>query len=231
VLGHHIEGVNTRGLGGVFIAPSEVQGIVGDAREEGLNSPPGPTVYWCVPSPDPDVYYLVRTQGDPLGMADTIRKKIHELEPGRSVYDIAPLQEHLDDAFAENRLRTQLLTLFAVSAVSLVSLGLYGTISYLVRVRQREVGLRLALGALPRQVVARFLWQGMRVAAIGCVAGLLLGAGLGRWLMGMLYGISPLDPATYSGVLLLILIVAALASLVPAMRAARVDPTRVLREE
>jgi putative ABC transport system permease protein len=115
--------------------------------------------------------------------------------------------------------------------VSLVSLGLYGTISYLVRVRQREVGLRLALGALPRQVATRFLWQGVRVAAIGCAVGLLLGAGLGRWLMEMLYGVSPLDPATYLGALLLILMVAALASLIPAMRAARVDPTRVLREE
>ena len=231
VLGHHVESVNDRTEGEAFMPASEVRGIASDAREEGLNSPPGPTVYWCVPSPDPDVYYLVRTQGDPLGMADTIRKKMHELEPGRSVYDIAPLQEHLDDAFAENRLRTQLLTLFAVSAVSLVSLGLYGTISYLVRMRQREVGLRLALGALPRQVATRFLVQGLRVAAIGGVAGLVLGAGLGRGLMGMLYEVSPVDPATYAGVLLLILVVAALASLVPAMRAARVDPTRVLREE
>jgi putative ABC transport system permease protein len=232
VLGHHVESaINSTEGGETYMRPSEVRGIAGDAREEGLNSPPGPTVYWCVPSSDPDVYYLVRTKGDPMGMADTIRKKIHELEPGRSVYDIVPLQAHLDDAFAENRLRTQLLTLFAVSAVSLVSLGLYGTISYLVRVRQREVGLRLALGALPRQVATRFLWQGVRVAAIGCAVGLLLGAGLGRWLMEMLYGVSPLDPATYLGALLLILMVAALASLIPAMRAARVDPTRVLREE
>jgi predicted permease len=227
VLGHHIETAD----GGGFAGPREVRGIVGDAREEGLNAPPGPTVYWCVPSPDPDVYYLVRTKGDPMAMADTIRRKMHALEPNRSVYDIAPLQEHLDDAFAENRLRTLLLTLFAVTAVSLVSLGLYGTISYLVRVRQREIGLRLALGALPRQIAMRFLMQGIRVTVVGCAAGLLLGVGVGRWLMGMLYGVSPLDPLTYSGVLLLILAVAALASLVPAMRAARVEPTQVLREE
>jgi putative ABC transport system permease protein len=227
VLGHHIERTESRVQG----PPREVEGVVGDAREEGLNAPPASTMYSCVPSPDPDVYYLVRTQSDPMAMADAIRKKIDATDPGRAVYDVAPLQEHLDNAFAESRLRTLLLTLFAVTAVSLVSLGLYGTMSYLVRVRQREVGLRLALGALPRQVATRFLWQGLRVAGIGCVAGLLLGVGLGRWLAGMLYGISPLDPATYSGVLLLILIVAALASLVPAMRAARVDPTRVLREE
>ncbi|HEX5236316.1 MAG TPA: ABC transporter permease [Silvibacterium sp.] len=225
VLGHHVE------TGSVFGGPSEIRGVVGDAREEGLNAPPAPTVYWCVPSPDPDVYYLVRTHGDPMAMADTIRRKMHDLEPGRSVYDIAPLQEHLDDAFAVNRLRTLLLTLFAVTAVSLVSLGLYGTISYLVRVRQREVGLRLALGALPRQIATRFLLQGLRVAGIGCAAGLLLDVGLGRGLTGMLYGVSPLDAVTYSAVVLLILAVAALASLVPAMRAARVQPTQVLREE
>lgn len=231
-VGFHVESADTTTeAGNVYMTSSEVRGIVGDAREEGLNAAPAPTVYWCVPSPDPDVYYLVRTKGDPAATADAVRRKMHELEPNRSVYDIAPLQQHLDDAFAENRLRTQLLTLFAVSAVSLVSLGLYGTMSYLVRVRQREIGLRLALGALPRQIVTRFLLLGIRVAVIGCAAGLLLGVGLGHWLIEMLYGVSPLDPATYSGVLLLILLVAALASLVPAMRAARVDPTRVLREE
>lgn len=231
-VGYHVESADTSTeAGGVYMASSEVRGIAGDAREAGLNAPPTPTVYWCVPSPDPDVYYLLRTKGDPAAMADAIRRKIHEIEPGRSVYSIAPLQQHLDDAFAENRLRTQLLSLFAVSAVSLVSLGLYGTMSYLVRVRQREIGLRLALGALPRQVASRFLSLGMRVAATGCAAGLLLGVGLGHWLTGMLYGVSPLDPATYSGVLMLILLVAALASLVPAMRAARVEPTSVLREE
>lgn len=225
VLGHHIES-SAGSLG-----PSEVVGVAGDAREAGLDEPPGPTVYWCVPAPDPDVYYLVRTHGNPMAMADVIRTKLHELEPGRAVYDVAPLQEKLNNAFAENSLRTLLLTLFAVSAVLLVSLGLYGTIGYLVRARQREIGLRLAVGALPRQVAMRFLLQGLRVAAIGCAAGLLLGVGMGRWLAGMLYGVSPLDPVTYGSVLVLILAVAALASLVPSIRAARVEPTQVLREE
>lgn len=226
VLGHHIESTE-----GTFVDPSDVRGVVGDAREAGLNAPAGPAVYWCAPAPDPDVYYLVRTQGDPMAMADAIRRKLHETAPNRAVYDVAPLQDRLDDAFAENRLRTMLLAVFAASAVLLVSLGLYGTIGYLVRVRQREIGLRLAVGALPRQVAARFLLQGLRVAAIGCGVGLLLGAGLGRWLAGMLYGVSALDPATYCGVLLLVLGVAAIAALVPALRAARVEPTKVLREE
>lgn len=226
-VGHHIESIERDQA----VRPREVMGVVGDAREDGLNAPAAPAVYWCNPSPDPDVYYLIRTKANPMAMADTIRRKLHELEPNRSVYDTAPLQEHLDDAFGENRLRTLLLTLFALTALSLVSLGLYGTMSYLARMRRREVGLRLALGAAPRQIAARFLMQGLRVAVTGCFAGLLLGGCLCHLLTGMLYGISPLDPSTYAAVSLLILLMAVLASLIPALRAARLQPVQVLRDE
>jgi len=208
-----------------------IRGIVGDAREEGLNTQPVPTVYSCFSAPNPFPNYLIRTQGDPMAMAETVRRRIHELEPARSVYGISLLQEHLDDASSENRLRTMLLALFAVTAVALACIGIYGTLSYLGRLRRREVGVRLALGAERSQIVARFLVQGLRVAAVGCLAGLALGIGLSRFLAGMLYGVTALDPATYAGVVCLILLVATLASLVPAVRAARVDPVQVLREE
>jgi putative ABC transport system permease protein len=208
-----------------------IRGIAADAREEGLNSQPVPIVYWCFSAPNPFPNYLVRTQGDPMALAETIRRRIHELEPSRSVYAIMPLQQHLDDASTENRLRTTLLTLFAATAVSLACIGLYGTLSYLGRLRQREVGVRLALGALRTQIAGRFLMQGLRVAIIGCLAGLCLGIALSHFLKGMLYGITALDPTTYAGVICLILFVAALASLVPAIRAARIEPVRVLREE
>ncbi len=227
VLGYHLSSAAAN----TFMGTSEIRGIAGDAREAGLSSAPGPTVYWCGSAPNPEPYYLVRTHGDPMAMADTLRRKIHQLEPARSVYDVMPLTQHLSDASAENRLRTILLALFAFTAVSLVSIGLYGTISYLERMRQREVALRLALGALPRQILRGFLLQGLRVAAIGGIAGLLLGLGMSRLLSGMLYGISALDPTTYCGVALLMFLVALLASLVPAIRAARVEPTQVLREE
>ena len=208
-----------------------IKGIVGDAREEGLNAAPAPTIYYCFSAPDPFPVYLVRTYRDPLAMADAVRRKVHELEPARSVYAVATLQEHLDDAFSENRLRAMLLALFAATAVSLACIGLYGTVCYLGRLRQREVGVRLALGALRSQIVARFLFQGLRAAVLGCAAGLALGLGLTHFLAGMLYGVSALDPVTYAGVVLLILLVAAVASLVPAVRAARVEPVQVLREE
>ncbi|MGA2851136.1 MAG: ABC transporter permease [Terracidiphilus sp.] len=214
-----------------FQTQGMIRGIVGDAREEGLNMLPVPTVYSCFNAPNPFPNYLVRTQGDPMAMADTIRRRIHELEPSRSVYGISSLQEHLDDASTENRLRTTLLSLFAATAVALACVGLYGTLSYMGRLRQREVGVRLALGALRSQIVARFLFQGLRAAVIGCVAGLALGFGLSRSLAGMLYGVTALDPTTYASVVCLILLVAALASLVPSVRAANVEPVKVLRED
>ncbi len=214
-----------------FLPQGMIRGIVGDAREEDLNTQPVPTVYSCFSAPDPFPNYLVRTHGDPMAMAETIRRRIHEIEPTRPVYAFAPLQEHLDEASSENRLRTMLLTVFAATAILLACIGLYGTLSYLGRLRQREVGVRLALGAMRNQIVARFLLQGLRVAVIGCVAGLALGLGLSHFIGSMLYGVSALDPATYGGVILLILLVSACASLVPALRAAHVEPVQILREE
>ena len=230
VIGHHLQVLNNP-----FLRPSdigEVRGIVGDAREEGMNRPPSPTVYWCFGAPGgPDPFYLVRTRTEPMAMAETVRKMIHEIEPARSVFNIMPLEEHLDEAFAENRLRTVLLAFFAATAVSLACVGLYGTLSYSVSIRRREVGLRLALGALQGQIVKQFLLQGLGVALLGCVAGWVLAAVFGRVLSGMLYGVTSSDVPTLTAVVLLVLVVAAVASLVPAIRAARVEPMNVLRDE
>jgi len=230
VIGHHLQVLNNP-----FLRPSdigEVRGVVGDAREEGMNRPPSPTVYWCFGAPGgPDPFYLVRTRTEPMAMAETVRKMIHEIEPARSVFNIMPLEEHLDEAFAENRLRTVLLAFFAATAVSLACVGLYGTLSYSVSIRRREVGLRLALGALQGQIVKQFLLQGLGVALLGCVAGWVLAAVFGRVLSGMLYGVTSSDVPTLTAVVLLVLVVAAVASLVPAIRAARVEPMNVLRDE
>ncbi len=226
-IGHQLSGA----MYNDFEPQGMIRGIVGDAREEGLNIQPVPTVYSCFNAPTPFPNYLVRIQSDPMAMAETIRRRIHELEPSRSVFGISSLQEHLDDASTENRLRTTLLSLFATTAVALACIGLYGTLSYMGRMRQREVGVRLALGALPSQIVARFLFQGLRAPAIGCFAGFALGLGLSRFLEGMLYGVTALDPTTYASVICLILLVATLASLAPAVRAASVEPVKVLRED
>jgi putative ABC transport system permease protein len=173
----------------------------------------------------------VRTHNAPMTMAETIRRQLRDIEPMRSAYDFAPLEQHFSDALAENRLRTILLTFFAATALSLACIGVYGTLSYNVNVRQREVGLRLALGARRSQIVKQFLWQGFAVCILGCIAGFLLAAASSRVLAGLLYGVSPSDVPTLSAVILLVLIVAAAASLIPAVRASRVDPMQVLREE
>jgi putative ABC transport system permease protein len=226
-VGHKLDYATSNSIAGSSI----IRGIVGDARENGLDRQPISTVYSCLNAPNPFPNYLVRTQGDPMALAQTIRKKLHEIEPGRSVYALMPLEQHLDEASAETRLRTWLLSLFAATAVTLACIGLYGTMSYLAKLRRREVGVRLALGALRGQILVAFLGQGVRVAVMGSVTGVLLGLGLSRFLRGMLYGVTALDPLTYASVVGLVLLVAIMASLSPALRAAQIEPVRVLREE
>jgi putative ABC transport system permease protein len=217
--------------GTIYSGQGEVRGIVGDARETGLDREPPPTVYWCATGIAPGTFFLARTHGDPKSMAEVVRRKVHELEPRRSVYDLTPLGDRISDAYAENRLRTILLGFFAITAVSLACVGLYGTLSYLVNLRRREVALRLALGALRAQVVRQFLGLGMRVAALGCIVGLLFAAGFAKLLSGVLYGVSATDTVTVAGVVLIVLAVSMVASLMPAIRAARVEPMQALREE
>jgi len=225
-LGRHLQLISSFPL-----PPGEILGVVGDAREQGLNRVPVPTIYWCLNAPYPSPYFLIRTQGAPLGMAEAVRRKVHTIEPARSVYDISSLEEHLSDNFAENRLRTMLLGMFAATAISLACIGLYGTLSYFVTVRKREVGLRLALGAERGQILWRFLRKGVTVAFLGCIVGLLLALACARVLSGMLYGVSSTDLRTMCAVVLLIVGVASAASFLPALRAASVDPMQVLRDE
>ena len=123
------------------------------------------------------------------------------------------------------------LSLFSFVALSLACLGVYGTLSYVASLRRREVGLRVALGALQRQIVAQLLGKALRVVGIACAAGLVLALALSRSIAGMLYGVSPVDPLTLTGVVAIVVVVAALAAFVPALRAARVDPMEALREE
>jgi putative ABC transport system permease protein len=218
-------------VGRQLSAPIEIRGVVGDARETGLEKAPAPTIYWCGGNWQPGSYFLVRTHADPLALGETVRRKMREVEPLRSIYDVSPLSSQISDGYAENRMRTILLTFFALAAVSLVSVGIYGTFSYLVKLRQREVGLRLALGARRGQILRQFLSQGARVALAGCAGGVIAAAACARLLSGMLYGVAPTDVTTFALVIALVLAVSTLASLAPAVRAACVDPMQVLRDE
>jgi predicted permease len=211
--------------------PGRILGMVADAREQGIDREPAPTVYYCLNAPNPTPYFVLRTSAPPLAVVRAVRAKLKELEPQRSVYEIATLDEQIDAAYMMRRLLTLLLLLFSLSALSLACVGLYGTLSYAVGQRRREVGLRMALGALRGDIVRQFLGQGLRVVGLACAGGVALALALRRVMAGLLFGVSATDASTLAFVVALVAVTAALASLVPAVRAARLDPMRVLRED
>jgi predicted permease len=208
-----------------------ITGVVTDVRERGLDRPPAPTVYFCNFAGSPTPFVLVRTHGDPEAIVAIVRAKMKELEPQRAMFSVSSLDEQIGDAYAENRLRTTVLALFAGAALALACLGLYGTLSYVVSLRRREVGLRVALGALSGTIVVQFVTQALRVVGVACAVGLVLSLAFGRALSGLLFGVSPSDPLTLAGVVVLVVGVAALAAFLPSLRASRIDPMEALREE
>jgi predicted permease len=220
--------VGNRGQSG---PPGRIVGVVGNAREGGVDRPAGPVVYSCFSAPNPAPWFLVRTEGDPAALVHTVRVRMKELEPLRAVYELTPLEERISGTLAETRLRTTLLALFAIIALTLAIVGLYGTLSYTVALRRREIGLRLALGAVRAGIVRQFLGQGLRVVGLSCVCGLALSAIVGRMLARMLYGVSPSDPATLAAVVAIVLAVGGFAALIPAARAARTEPVIALRQD
>jgi putative ABC transport system permease protein len=210
--------------------PGTIVGVVADARDHGIDRAPSPIVYACFSAPSPTPRFLVRTTGDPAALAQVVRLKLKEREPLRSVYEISPLEDRIGDAFAQNRLRTTVLTFFAITALMLACVGIYGTLSYVVNLRRREVGLRLALGAVQRRLVGEFVLQAWRVVVLAIAAGLGLSFSFARLLRGMLYGVSPGDPVVLATVVAVVFIVATVAAFIPALRAAQVEPMAALRQ-
>jgi hypothetical protein len=211
--------------------PFRVAGVVADARETGLDREPPPTVYVCTSSPTPFTWFLIRSHESPLTVARSVQVALQRLEPQRSIYDVKPFDARIRDTYVEYRLRTALLLAFAGAALLLACLGIYGTVSYLVTLRWREAGLRLALGAGRASLVSGLIGRGARVAAIANAVGLLLTLALAGLLRGLLFDVSPTDPATLVSVLVVVMSVTLLAALVPALRVMSVDPVRALRNE
>jgi predicted permease len=211
---------------------SRIVGVAGNARDFGLAREPVPTTYSCGTAiAYPPLALLVRTSGDPLAMVNAVRRSLAAIAPQRSIYAVMPLEQRIGNEHSADRLRTAVTALFAGAALLLVSLGMYGTLSYVVSLRRREIGLRVALGAAQSAITSHLLAKAMRVVGIACLAGLALAFGVSRSLTNMLYGISPTDPATLTGVVVIVLLVAAAAALIPAVRASHVDPMTALREE
>jgi predicted permease len=229
VVGRTLFGLGSTNFGGTNY---RIAGVVGDAREYGLGRQPNPTVYPCRTAyVNPATAFLLRTNGDPAALTGAVRARVKQLEPLRAVYDVAPLAERMGNEYSQDRLRTTALGLFAGVALSLASLGVYGTLSFVVSLRRREVGLRVALGAQRRQIVAGFLAKALGVVGVACIAGVALSLALSELLSGMLYGVSSTDPLAFGLVIALVASVATVAAFVPAFRAARIDAIKVLREE
>ena len=172
---------------------------------------------------------VIRTDVEPLSLAGALRATVRDLDPKLPVSDIRSLEQIASDSLSEPRFAAVLLSAFAGVALILAMIGVYGTISLLVTERVPEIGLRVALGATRTSILAMVLRQGLALAAIGIAIGLAGAAALTRLLTSIVYGVSTLDPLTFAAVPLVLAIVAALASFVPARRAADVDPIVTLK--
>jgi len=203
---------------------------VGDVRENGLLKDPEPLIYYCGFNPYwPDPYFLVRTTLNRPATFAGIRAALREVEPGRAVYAVRTLDDLLADQTSQEHLNTLLIAAFAGMALLLASMGLYGLLSQLVTGRAREIALRIALGARAGQIVASIVGHAALVASTGTVVGLAVAFAVARFMGTLVFGISTRDPATFGIVPLVLAGVAIVTALVPARRAARVDPMEALR--
>ncbi len=213
----------------------EIVGVVGDVRHFGLAYEDEPAVYTpYAQSLQPWKRWMevvVRGERGGAGLAALLREKVHAVDPLIPVPGARSLQSILTSSLGSERFRTQLLTLFALLALVLASVGIAGVMSQSVRQRTAEIGVRIALGAEPRRVVAGLLGEGLRLTALGLAIGVLGALAASRVLASFLYGVGATDVATYAAVALLLAGCAALACWIPARRAASIDPMRALRAE
>jgi putative ABC transport system permease protein len=207
-------------------------GIVSDARRRSLDSPPRPAVYlpythFMLP------YFgaLIRTDRGAAAVTPVVKAIVAELDPDLPIGDVRTIEEIIDRSTGEPRFRSFLIAGFALLALLLAAVGVYGLISFTVTQRVPEIGVRLALGASPQQVFTQVIGQGIRLAAIGVVLGLLAAAAATTLVRGLLFNTSATDPVVYGSLAALLLAMAALACYVPARRAMRVDPMTALRSE
>jgi len=213
-----------------------VVGVVPDIKFEDLNTTPAMQVYTPhqqglqVQAPFTRMVLAVRTTSDPATLTTAIREQVRSIDPNQPVTKITTLSQLLNDSLAQRRFILLLLVVFASMALLLAAIGLYGTLSYMVTQRRHEIATRMALGAQQRDVLTLILRQGMVLVVIGVAMGLITAYLATRLVESLLYSVSPNDPFTFLGVSLLIAIISLLASFVPAYKASKVDPIKVLRD-
>jgi putative ABC transport system permease protein len=212
----------------------KIVGVVGNAREggyeDGYSQPVQPIVYSCgflrwLPDSD----FLIRTGGQPAMLARAAREAIHEIEPNRAVYSVQPLTDALSDTLSQNRFRTLLVSAFSVIALMLAAIGLYGVMTYMVSLRTREFGIRLAFGASPPMIAVEILRSACVLAIVGGAVGLTLAAATSRVLGALISGVRPTDPLAYAWAAGVLLGAALIACLNPGLRAMSVNPIEALR--
>jgi predicted permease len=209
-----------------------IVGVVGDVRQGSVDEAPTPRIYASAYQIfRVKVSLVVRTQADPQLMIKRVEEALRSVDPQQTITSAFTLEDAVGDAVARPRLLTVLLGLFGIMGLVLGALGIYGVLAYLVNQRTREIGVRLALGARPSDVLWMVVSRGLWLAGLGVAVGLVAALVLTRLMQGVLYGVTPTDPLTFVGVSAVLLGVAAFASWLPARRATRVDPLVALRAE
>ena len=207
-----------------------VAGVVGDVREDGPSAPAVPYLYICPPPgswPDPE--YVVRTDGDPRQLIGAIRAVVARLDASRPVFGVKPLADVIGASLDQPRLNARLIGSFAVAALLLAALGLYGLLTLLVAERRRELGVRMALGASPGDLVEFVVAGAGRLVIAGVGAGLVLMLLVGRMMRALLFGVAPSDPAALAWSVAALALVALAAVIVPARQAARVSAIEAMK--
>ncbi len=210
----------------------EVVGVARNTKYRNLRETPRMTFYLpLAQSYRPSMDLLVRTTGDSSQIAPAVQGRLHAIEPALTVFNIRTLFEHVGRSLYVERMESLLLTFFGILALTLTAIGIYGVVAYSVAQRTREVGIRMALGAQKRDVLKIILAQGLALVAWGTVLGLVACYWLARLVSNQLYGISAYDPLTLTSVVVVLIVVALLATYIPARRATKVDPLVALRYE
>ena len=213
---------------------TEIVGVVGDVLKDGLDVRTQPEIYLAHNTNAHirrELNVVIRTAGDPTAFASTLRSIVQEVEPTAALGRVGTLSSQIARSVSEPRFATAILTVFAALALGIAATGLYGVLSYNVSQRRREIGIRAALGATRANLITLVVRQGLTVTVVGLASGMVLSAGAAKRLQPLLFGIEPLDLPSFTLMPLILLVVALLASTIPARRAAATDPATTLRSE
>ncbi len=210
--------------------PREVVGIVGDVLQRTPGQPAAPQMFLpYTQRTGRSVRVIVRAQGDPLALAPSVREQIRALDPNIPLAEATPLQEMISRSVARPRFYMSLLTLFAAVALALSATGIFGVMSYAVAQQSKEIGIRMALGARASDVLRSVVGRALALAGLGVIAGLVVSLAFGGAIRNQLFGVTIFDPTTLGVVVIVLMASAAIASLLPAIRAARIDPVSTFR--